>query len=255
MTEPEVETYRVLSVRVAATNLHKAANIITRWAREKKRTYVCVAPVSTIVDCEDSPSYRQVVNGAGMTTPDGMPVVWLGKGQRFDVDRTYGPDLMELLCDVGQTNGQRHFFFGGTDESLEKLLAALRRRFPKLNIAGAYAPPFKQINQLEEQSVLDQINQANADILWVGLGSPKQDFWMRNHRDRLKVPVMIGAGAAFDFLAGTKRQAPRWIQRSGFEWLFRLGTEPRRLWRRYLVGNSKFIAYLARDLVLPNKTA
>jgi N-acetylglucosaminyldiphosphoundecaprenol N-acetyl-beta-D-mannosaminyltransferase len=154
---------------------------------------------------------------------------------------------MLSLCDLSGKKGYKNYFLGSTNLVLERLRKRLTHLFPKLNVVGHYSRPFRQLSREEEQQMLDDINQANPDILWVGLGSPKQEFWMHEHRDQLKVPIMIGVGAAFDFLSGVKRQAPQWVRKAGLEWLFRLCCEPRRLWKRYLVGNTLFIFYLIRQ--------
>jgi N-acetylglucosaminyldiphosphoundecaprenol N-acetyl-beta-D-mannosaminyltransferase len=238
----------ILGVKIAATNLQLACQSIDRWIKERHKTYVCIAPVATIVDCRRDPKYRKVVNNAGMTTPDGMPLVWIGRLRgKKSTQRTYGPDLMLAFCQLSQTGGCRHYFYGGNPETNNRLMERLQNRFPGIKIAGNFSPPLRGIGELEQEDVIERINHANPDILWVGLGSPKQDYWMSNHRDKLNVPVMVGVGAAFDFIAGTKPQAPRWMQRSGLEWLFRLCCEPKRLWKRYLIGNSQFIWYLLKD--------
>jgi N-acetylglucosaminyldiphosphoundecaprenol N-acetyl-beta-D-mannosaminyltransferase len=241
-----LEPIDILGVRISAVTLTSASEAIEGWVKARQKAYVCVAPVSTLVDCQRDPAYRKIVNEADMVTPDGMPVVWLAKVQAGKaIDRTYGPDLMRSLCGKGHL---RHYFFGSTTETLRQLEQALKKEFPEIRIAGTMSPPFRPDAQIEEKAVLEAINQANPDILWVGLGAPKQDFWMKLNRARLEVPVMIGVGAAFDFLAGVKPQAPKWIQRSGFEWLFRLCCEPKRLWKRYLIGNSLFVFYVIKDM-------
>lgn len=235
-------------VKVDAVNLQSAWEIIDGWIRSQAKTYVCVAPVSTIVSCHEDANYRRVVNQAGMVTPDGMPVVWLARRRGFkNVERTYGPDLMLKVCAEGNERGYRHFFYGGTEDVCSKLKDVLQARFPQIAIAGMYAPPFRDLTDYENERVMNMINSARPDILWVGLGSPKQDFWMHQNRAQLNVPVMIGVGAAFDFLSGSKPQAPRWMQRGGLEWLFRLGCEPKRLWKRYLMGNTKFLLLLLQE--------
>ncbi len=236
----------ILGVQVSAVSLETAAAQVLAWVGSKSKAYVCVAPVSTIVDCNRDPDYQSIVNGADMVTPDGMPVVWLlrAKGIAY-AGRTYGPDLMRALC---RREGLRHYFFGGTQEVLNRLEQSLKKELSGINIVGMVSPAFRPKAEAEAIDVIDAINNASADILWVGLGSPKQDFWMKLHRNRLDVPVIIGVGAAFDFIAGTKAQAPVWIQRSGFEWLFRLCSEPKRLWRRYLIGNSLFLFYLVKSI-------
>jgi N-acetylglucosaminyldiphosphoundecaprenol N-acetyl-beta-D-mannosaminyltransferase len=185
-----------------------------------------------------------------MITPDGMPVVWVARFKsKKDVKRTYGPDLMLKFCALGQDYHIRHYFFGGTEESNKKLINNLKEKFPVVNIVGSCVPGIRAINQQEEMTVISAINEAQPDILWIGLGSPKQDYWMANHRKILNVPVMVGVGAAFDFIAGVKKQAPLWMRERGLEWLFRLWVEPRRLWKRYLVGNSMFLWLLIRDIL------
>lgn len=248
-----IPCFEILGVKVSAVNLSSASQQIEEWIAARVKTYVCVAPVSTVMDCQDDPEYLRIVNNAGMVTPDGMPVVWLGRRQAGTrVERTYGPDLMNAFCALSEEKGYKHFFYGGSSTANRLLIENLKRRFPKLNIAGQFSPSFLAIKQKEKSEVIGQINASGADVLWVGLGSPKQDFWMALHRNDIEVPVIVGAGAAFDFLAGTKPQAPRWMQRSGLEWVFRLCCEPQRLWKRYLVGNSRFIYLLLKNKIFKN---
>ncbi len=250
-----LETISLLGVKVSRVNLQSACRQILQWVSERNSTYVCIAPVSTLVDANRDPNYAKVINAAGMVTPDGMPVVWLAKIKGCShISRTYGPDLMRLVCKEGQDKGLRHFFYGSSAETLVQLQTCLRDMYPKIEIAGVYAPGFYPQAQQESDQVLSLINESRADVLWVGIGSPKQDFWMSINRPLLNVPVIMGAGAAFDFLSGEKPQAPLWMQRSGLEWLFRLCCEPKRLWRRYLIGNTLFLFYLIRDLFKKNDT-
>ncbi len=241
--------FDILGVRVSAIDLAQACAIIDGFIAHKKKAYVCVAPVSTIISCQEDKEYCRVVNEADMVTPDGMPVVWFArmKGHR-NVGRTYGPDLMLAMCEEGLAKGYKHYFYGGMEESSRRLEERLRAQFPGIVVAGRQAPPFRDLSPREEQEAIEKINQAEPDILWIGLGSPKQDFWMGRNRGKLNASILIGVGAAFDFLSGKKPQAPRWMQRSGLEWLFRLCCEPRRLWRRYLIGNTKFIYLVIKDI-------
>lgn len=244
------EKINILSIQIDKIGLNSACQRISQWVKDKEKVYLCVAPVSTIVDCQKDEAYRRIINGAAMVAPDGVPVVWAAKLKGCKgIERVYGPDLMRKICDDGQVRGYRHFLYGGTQGTLLHLEQKLKERFPGINITGSYAPPFIKKAEFEKQEIIDKINESKPDILWVGLGSPKQDFWMALHRNKLNVPVMIGVGAAFDFLAGTKAQAPRWMQPLGLEWLFRLCCEPRRLWKRYLIGNTKFIFYLMGDFL------
>lgn len=246
----EHKRFDLLGVRVSAVDLPNACGIIEDFISDKKKAYVCVAPVSTIVSCQEDENYRRVVNGADMVTPDGMPVVWCAKlAGHGEVRRTYGPDLMLMVCERGVEKGYKHFFYGATPEVLRKLEARLADRSPGINVVGRYAPPFRELSAQEEQEIVDKIDQLGPDIVWIGLGSPKQDFWMKQIRGKLNAPVLIGVGAAFDFLSGAKPQAPRWMQNVGLEWFFRLCNEPKRLWKRYLIGNTKFLYFLLRQKI------
>lgn len=243
------ETIDILGVHVAVTDLQRTCQSIEQWIGDRRKTYICISPVSTITDCQGNAEYRKIINNAGMATPDGMPLVWIGKLRgKKNIERTYGPDLMLAFCALSQTKGYRHYFYGGGPQTNNRLIERLKNRFPGIRIVGNFAPSFMGVGELESEDAFARINDADPDILWVGLGSPKQDYWMHLHRDKLKVPVIVGVGAAFDFIAGTKPQAPAWMRRSGLEWFFRLCCEPRRLWKRYLIGNAKFICYLVRDM-------
>ena len=242
-----LQTITLLGVKVSRINLSAAKDQICQWVNEKARVYICVAPASTLVDARRDPKYCTVINGASMVTPDGVPVIWLAKLKGCgDITRTYGPDLMRLLC---ASPDIRHYFFGSTSQVINILDHTLRAKHPSIQIVGMTSPPYHATAQVEDEATIKAINDAAPDILWVGLGSPKQDFWMDINRGRLNVPVIVGVGAAFDFLAGTKAQAPLWMQQNGLEWLFRLASEPGRLWKRYLIGNSLFIYYAIEDLL------
>jgi len=232
----------ILGVGISAINMEIALAFIERWIAREEHHYVCITPVHSVMECQRDPELRRIFNASGMTTPDGMPLVWLSRLKGFQhVSRVYGPDLMLALCEQSVARGYRHFFYGGATGVPEYLAANLQRRFPGLAVVGTYSPPFRSLTPEEDAQVVQMINEANPDVVWVGLGSPKQERWMAAHVGRLTAPVLIGVGAAFDFHAGRKKQAPRWMQRSGLEWLFRLLTEPRRLWRRYLVNNPIFV--------------
>lgn len=243
-----VDKIKILGVGISDLNLEAAVNEVLGMVGRGQQGYICVVPVATLVDCQQDPRYRQVVNHAQMATPDGMPVVWLCHWHKArQVSRVYGPQLMKSVCDKGQEKGLSHFFYGSNPETLDKLMQRLTDKFPRIKIAGSYAPPYTPQPQVESSDVLAKINQAKPDIIWVALGSPKQDFWMSMNRPLLDAPLMVGVGAAFDFLAGVKPQAPKWMQRCGLEWFFRLCCEPGRLWKRYLIGNSLFVFYLLRS--------
>ncbi|MCK5013154.1 MAG: WecB/TagA/CpsF family glycosyltransferase [Candidatus Omnitrophica bacterium] len=240
----------ICDVPVSSVNIPQACDVIDGRINDRKKVYICVAPVSTIVDCQSDHEYKKVLNNADMITPDGMPLVWIGKlkGDK-NIGRTYGPDLMQALCRSGEKKGYKHYLYGSTESTCGLLRNVLKRKFPNIDIRGHYAPPYRPVHAQEDESIVNEINSADPDILWVGLGSPKQDFWMYEHRAKLKAPIIIGVGAAFDFIAGVKKQAPRWMRRFGLEWFFRLCSEPKRLWKRYFLGNTKFIYLLIKHSI------
>jgi N-acetylglucosaminyldiphosphoundecaprenol N-acetyl-beta-D-mannosaminyltransferase len=206
------------------------------------------------MESRQDPELLRIHNAAGMVTPDGMPLVWLARRAGFPhVDRVYGPDLVLACCEASVARGYRHFLYGGGPGVPERLAERLQARFPGLRVVGCHSPPFRALVSREDDTVVERINASGADIVWVGLSTPKQERWMHTHRPYLTAPVLIGVGAAFDFHAGLKRQAPRWIQRSGLEWLFRLSQEPRRLWRRYSYNNTRFLLDLALHRNRPGK--
>ncbi len=240
----------VLGVGISAINMGIALAQIDSWIARREQHYVCVTTVHGVMECQRDPSLRQAFNGSGLTTPDGMPLVWLSRLHGYrDVGRVYGPDLMLALSERSVERGYRHYLYGGADGVAELLAARLRARFPGIEIVGTYTPPFREMTPDEDAAAVRAINEARPDIVWVGISTPKQDRWMAGHVGRLDAPVLIGVGAAFDFHAGLKKQAPRWMQQSGLEWLFRLVQEPRRLWRRYLIYNPLFVALVALQLL------
>ncbi|MCZ7599512.1 MAG: WecB/TagA/CpsF family glycosyltransferase [Gammaproteobacteria bacterium] len=244
-------SFDLLGVQVSVVNLSVAIDLLEQRVKQRRRGYVCASPVSSIVEAHRNAAYKMVLNKAYMVVPDGMPVAWVGKCQGFtEIGRTYGPDLMLGLCGKGLETGMRHFFYGGTTKSNEMLVNRLRFMFPDIVIAGIYSPSAISEDYLESVDIIREINDTKPDVIWVGLGSPKQDFWMSNHRSQLSAPLMVGVGAAFDFLSGQKLQAPLWMRNNGLEWLFRFLCEPRRLWRRYLLGNSYFVYLLLRQILL-----
>ncbi|PWC53002.1 glycosyl transferase [Azospirillum sp. TSO22-1] len=238
----------ILGVRVWAQRLDQAVATLGGWIAERRQGYVCVTGVHGVIESHRDPALKAIHNAAGMVTTDGMPLVWLcRRAGHHRAERVYGPDLMLAMCAASEERGWRHFLYGATDDVLEKLRGNLTRRFPGLCIAGAYAPPFRALSEEEDRAVAERIDAAQPDIVWVGLSTPKQERWMAAHLGRIEAPVMIGVGAAFDFHAGTKRQAPVWMRRNGLEWLFRMASEPRRLARRYCVSNSVFLWLLGKQ--------
>lgn len=236
------ERIDVLGVGVSALTMARTLKIIEAWITASDHQFVCVTGVHGIMESQRDPELRDMHNRAGLVTPDGMPLVWLSwmHGCRH-VERVYGPDLMLACCAASVSKGYRHYFFGGAAGVPERLASRLQERFPGLVVAGTCSPSFREPTAEEARATVARINAANPDIVWVGLSTPKQERWMAEHVGRLSAHVLIGVGAAFDFHAGLKRQAPRWMQRAGLEWFFRLATEPRRLWRRYLTNNPRFL--------------
>ncbi len=235
----------ILGVGVSAVNMALVLETIEGWIARREPHYTCVTGVHGVMESQRDDDLRRIHNQAGLVTPDGMPLVWLSKLKGFHhVERVYGPDLMLALCKRSVKLGYRHFFYGGATGVPEQLAVNLQQRFPGLQVVGTLSPPFRPLTPEEDQEVVRIINEANPDIVWVGLSTPKQERWMATHVGRLTAPVLIGVGAAFDFHTGRKPQAPQWMQHSGLEWLFRLLTEPRRLWRRYLINNPIFVTLI-----------
>jgi N-acetylglucosaminyldiphosphoundecaprenol N-acetyl-beta-D-mannosaminyltransferase len=251
----------VLGVGISPVNMTLATAMIEAWVSAGVTNYVTVTGVHGVMESQDDPQLRDIHNEAGLVVPDGMPMVWLSKlaGVKH-ADRVYGPDLMLELCRRSGRSGPTHYLYGGAEGVGELLRRRLLERFPELRIVGTYCPPFRPLTVDEEESIAADINDSGADIVWVGLSTPKQERWMHAMRPRLTSAVLIGVGAAFDFHAGLKSQAPRWMQRSGLEWLYRMVSEPKRLSRRYLKNNPRFVWLLAlsalgvRRLEMPSKT-
>jgi N-acetylglucosaminyldiphosphoundecaprenol N-acetyl-beta-D-mannosaminyltransferase len=242
------ERVNVLGVNVSAIDMDLALGAIEEWIECGDHQYICVTGVHGVMESQRDESLRAIHNNAGLVTPDGMPLVWLSRlrGAKH-VERVYGPDLMLACCELSIRHGWRHFIFGGTPGVPELLSDQLQRRYPGLKIVGTFSPPFRPLTDREDEEVVRLINEAGPDIVWVGLSTPKQERWMAAHLNRLRASVLLGVGAAFDFHAGLKRQAPRWMRRIGMEWCFRLAMEPRRLWRRYLTNNPGFLWNLIRQ--------
>jgi N-acetylglucosaminyldiphosphoundecaprenol N-acetyl-beta-D-mannosaminyltransferase len=240
----------ILGVAVSAINMGDAIAVIEQWIDQRTPHYVCVRDVHGVMASRKDSRLRDIHNQAGLVTPDGMPLVWLAR--RLGAARTRrvcGSDLMHAMTALSAIRGYRQFFYGGGEGVANKLKSALIRRHPKLQVVGTMCPPFRMLTPQEDEAAVAAINAASPDIVWVGLSTPKQEYWMAEHRSRIKAPVLIGVGAAFDFLSGSTKRAPLWMQRSGLEWLFRLLTEPRRLWRRYATIVPAFIFLSMRQLI------
>jgi N-acetylglucosaminyldiphosphoundecaprenol N-acetyl-beta-D-mannosaminyltransferase len=240
----------VLGVPLALLDYETTMDWIDAAVVARSRSYVVVANTHTVTAAGEDPELGAAVARADVTVPDGQPLVWaLNLLGHSLPDRVYGPELMDRACARAAQSGQRHYLYGGRNPgALAQLARVLRLRHPGLKLVGGYAPPFHVLDEDEEARIAADINAARPDVVWVGIGVPKQEKWMARMRDRLDAPVLIGVGAAFDFHAGLVPQAPATMQRLGLEWLFRLVQEPRRLWRRYLRYNPRFVAGFARQL-------
>lgn len=238
----------VLGVGVSAITQDIALETIRGWITQGAQQFVTVTGVHGVMESQRDEPLRRIHNRAGMVTPDGMPLVWLlRRNGHPHASRVYGPDLMLNVCRASEAAGWKHYLYGSTPEVLTDLQASLERQFPALQIVGSFSPPFRPLTADEDDDVIARIDASGAHIVWVGLSTPRQEHWMAAHVGRVQANVLIGVGAAFDFHAGRKKQAPGWMQRRGLEWLFRLVTEPRRLWKRYLRNNPLFIANVLRQ--------
>lgn len=242
-------TYDLLGVGMSILTLPEAVGRILSAVESGKKGYVCVTGMHGIMEARDDPKLQRILNSAFLCTPDGMPTVWLGKARGHSMERVYGPDLTLSLLEATAGKPVRHFFYGGAEGVAEDLKHRMQKRFPGLQVTGIYCPPFRPLNDAEKQSLRELVEKSGADILWVGLSTPKQERFMAEFLPQLPVKVMLGVGAAFDFHTGRAKQAPRWMMRAGLEWFFRLVTEPKRLWRRYLIQVPRFASLVGLDTV------
>lgn len=239
----------ILNIRVNGTTYQDACDRIQHWITTERSCYVVAANVHMLMTTYWQPSYRRILQQAALVTPDGMPLVWGLRllGLRHQ-SRVYGPDLMLAWCDRATQIGSPIYLYGGTLEMLDQLRNRLQSQFPTLNIAGYHSPPFRPLTPQEEAQDIDRIHHSGAHLVFVGLGCPKQEYWMARQSEQLRA-VMVGVGAAFSFHSGDVAQAPRWMMKSGLEWLFRLWQEPQRLWVRYLLNNPLFLILFGLQLV------
>ena len=245
-----IRRFNVLGVALSAMNLRIATDAVLAALRARRKGYVCVTGVHGVTEAQADPAFRRILNAAFLNTTDGMPLVWLGRRAVGSfVDRVYGPDLMLEIFAATQATTFRHFFYGGAPGVAEELQAQLTARFPGVSICGTCCPPFRPLDTAEQAALIALVREKKPDVIWVGLSTPKQERFMAEYLPRLDTTLMFGVGAALDFHAGRVRQAPRWIQRSGFEWLYRMACEPRRLARRYLVNNPLFLWRIAGQLL------
>ena len=250
-TPADIPSREILGIPIAMTHYAQAMDVMDEMITHRERGYVCAVAVHAVMVSQHDPEMRRAVTGSTLTVPDGMPLVWAANllGENLQ-GRVYGPELMDRYCGRCAERGHRVWLYGGRDQgSLMQLALNLRRRHPGIEIVGGYSPPFRPLTAEEEDAIIEQINEARPDVVWVGIGVPKQEKWMAHMRPRLEAPVLCGVGAAFDFHAGRISQAPPWMQERGLEWIYRIAQEPRRLLPRYLSYNPAFVAAFVRQLV------
>jgi N-acetylglucosaminyldiphosphoundecaprenol N-acetyl-beta-D-mannosaminyltransferase len=232
----------VLGIGVHAVNMEQVLALMASAVDARRKGYICVTGVHGIMEAQREPGLKRILNEAFLTTPDGMPTVWVGRMQRFSqIDRVFGPELMLEFCRLSITRGYRHFLYGGGPGVAEELRRALLSHLPELQIVGTYTPPFRALSTREAGDLQATFRELKPDVTWIGLSTPKQEKFMAEYLDRLDTTLLVGVGAAFDYHTGRIQDAPRWVKRAGLQWLHRMGQEPRRLWKRYLLNNPKFI--------------
>jgi exopolysaccharide biosynthesis WecB/TagA/CpsF family protein len=242
----------VLGIHVSVTNLDDTVETFARWIDNDERQLVCVTDMNALLHARADERLTKVYNTSGLTVPDGMPLVWAGRKAGFDrMARVAGPDLLERVMAEAADRGWTQCFYGGAEGVAAELRDTFQDRHPALKVVGAHCPPYRPLTEAEDAVVVAEMNSAKPDIIWVGLGAPKQERWMAEHRDRLDAAILIGVGAAFDFHTGRLDRAPLWMQRAGLEWSYRLYKEPRRLWRRYLLGIPRFVIGILRNRPRP----
>lgn len=236
-----IPTCRIMGVSLAAIDMSWLIDFTKKYIKELSGDYVCVANVHTTVMSYEDPAYCAVQNGGIMAIPDGGPLSSVGRKRGFSkMQRTTGPDYLKEILKISAKEGYRHYFYGSTEETLEKLRTVLKKEYPGVQIAGMYSPPFRALSKEEDEKVIEMINEAHADFVWVGLGAPKQERWMAEHQGKIQ-GLMVGVGAAFDYEAGNIKRAPMRMQKANLEWLYRLLQEPKRLFKRYFYTNTRFI--------------
>jgi N-acetylglucosaminyldiphosphoundecaprenol N-acetyl-beta-D-mannosaminyltransferase len=250
ISETNAETYNVLGVRVHAVQIPAVVSDMAKWIDERRASrFIAVTGMHGVIEAHHDSRFRDVLNHADLVVADGMPLVWLGRIKGHALKRrVYGPELMSTFCKQTSAKRYRHFFYGGAPGVADELAARFASRFPGILPVGTYCPPFREPTEEEDTEVIATINRSRADIVWVGLSTPKQERWMFDHRARLDAPVLVGVGAAFDFHTKRIAQAPEWMRENGLEWFFRLVHEPRRLWKRYLVFGSEFVFCVLLEL-------
>lgn len=243
-----IQETSILGVNIAVTNIDEILKFLSENMKEVSGNYICVSNVHTTVLSYEDSDYKKVQNNALLRLPDGAPLSSVARKKGFsEAKRVTGPDLMQKIFESSDSNGYRHYFYGSTEETLKKLRDKLQEKYPNINIVGMYSPPFRTLTEEEDNEIIKNINNTEADIVWVGLGAPKQEIWMNNHKNKIK-GLMIGVGAGFDYHAGNIKRAPKWMQKCSLEWLYRLLQDPKRLFKRYFRTNTKFIKLVHKEL-------
>jgi len=250
---PAAGKFNVLGVRVHAVQIPGVIGQMERWISEADRShFIAVTGMHGVTEAQHDSFFKKILNSADLVVPDGMPLVWLGRWHGHSLERrVYGPELMQTFCQETASK-YRHYLYGGMPGVPELLGGILKERY-RINVVGQFSPPFHALTPEEDEEIVGQIHQAQPDILWIGLSTPKQERWMYEHRPKLRVPVVVGVGAAFDLNSGRAVQAPRWMRENGLEWSFRLVQEPGRLWRRYILYGSEFLWNVAAELLALRK--
>lgn len=249
MQRIEIPRVNVLGVGINAIDMPDALHLFQCWLGSGTKGYVCVTGVHGVMEGQKDPTFRRILNESLLTTPDGMPTVWVGKLQGFrNMARVFGPDLMNEVCRLSVENGYSHFFYGGRPGVAEQLKAVMTKRFPGLRVAGTFTPPFGSLSSQEETQLSELVAKSKPDIFWVGLSTPKQERFMAEYNQKIQTRIMVGVGAAFDLHTGSFKDAPYWMKQAGLQWLHRLAQDPRRLWKRYLLNNPMFLWKISLQL-------
>ncbi|WP_122639134.1 WecB/TagA/CpsF family glycosyltransferase [Romboutsia sp. Marseille-P6047] len=243
-SKPKLKVCNILGVNINVTNMKDTIKVITHNLEDIKGNYICVSNVHTTVMSYEDERYRNIQNSGFMALPDGKPLSIVSQKRGFkEAERVTGPDLMEEIFKISEENGYSHYFYGSTQKTLDTLQAKLNEKYPNMKISGMYSPPFRKLTEEEDKKVIESINKVKPDFIWVGLGAPKQEIWMCKHKNKVN-GLMLGVGAGFDYHAGNISRAPKWMQNMSLEWLYRLMQDPKRLLKRYINTNLKFIYIL-----------
>ena len=245
-----VPTIHVLGVAAHMVQIPDVLSMMEQWVRARERCHwIAATGMHGLMEAHKDPEFKTILNSADLLVPDGISLVWLSRRRGYKLERRVsGPDLMQEFLELAEREGYRNYFYGDTEETLGALTKRLEEKLPLLQVVGAHSPPFRPLTPEEDEAEIRSINESGADVVWVGLGLPKQERWMFKHRDRLEAPVVVGVGAAFKFLSGRVKRAPSWVGDHGLEWAWRFLQEPQRVWRRLLFDGPRFGCYVALEL-------